>query len=317
MSPHHHIAEALGILMDLGFPREQQNERSALCLLAFLDLAPDKRWDEAEAPLMGVTPIMNWVRVHYDRVYAPNTRETFRRQTIHQFVAAGLLIQNPDNPARSVNSPATVYQIDPVALQLLKTYRTATWPDNLQSYLVLRPTLIERYSLERQRPRISIQPATGREIRLSAGKHSALIKAVIEEFAPRFAPEAVAAYIGDTGNKWAFIDEDLLNRLGIKIDPHGKMPDVIFYDPTRDWLFLVEAVTSHGPMNSKRHEELTALFARTSSGLVFVTAFPNRSLMARHLSAIAWKTEVWVAETPSHLIHFDGDRFLGPFPLET
>ncbi len=317
MSPHHHIAEALGILMDLGFPREQQNERSALCLLAFLDLAPDKRWDEAEAPLMGVTPIMNWVRVHYDRVYAPNTRETFRRQTIHQFVAAGLLIQNPDNPARSVNSPATVYQIDPVALQLLKTYRTATWPDNLQSYLVLRPTLIERYSLERQRPRISIQPATGREIRLSAGKHSALIKAVIEEFAPRFAPEAVAAYIGDTGNKWAFIDEDLLSRLGIKIDPHGKMPDVIFYDPTRDWLFLVEAVTSHGPMNSKRHEELTALFARTSSGLVFVTAFPNRSLMARHLSAIAWKTEVWVAETPSHLIHFDGDRFLGPFPLET
>lgn len=317
MSPHHHIAEALGILMDLGFPREQQNERSALCLLAFLDLAPDKRWDEAEAPLMGVTPIMNWVRVHYDRVYAPNTRETFRRQTIHQFVAAGLLIQNPDNPARSVNSPATVYQIDPVALQLLKTYRTATWPDNLQSYLALRPTLIERYSLERQRPRISIQPATGREIRLSAGKHSALIKAVIEEFAPRFAPEAVAAYIGDTGNKWAFIDEDLLNRLGIKIDPHGKMPDVIFYDPTRDWLFLVEAVTSHGPMNSKRHEELTALFARTSSGLVFVTAFPNRSLMARHLSAIAWKTEVWVAETPSHLIHFDGDRFLGPFPPET
>lgn len=317
MSPHHHIAEALGILMDLGFPREQQNERSALCLLAFLDLAPDKRWDEAEAPLMGVTPIMNWVRVHYDRVYAPNTRETFRRQTIHQFVAAGLLIQNPDNPARSVNSPATVYQIDPVALQLLKTYRTATWPDNLQSYLVLRPTLIERYSLERQRPRISIQPATGREIRLSAGKHSALIKAVIEEFAPRFAPEAVAAYIGDTGNKWAFIDEDLLSRLGIKIDPHGKMPDVIFYDPTRDWLFLVEAVTSHGPMNSKRHEELTALFARTSSGLVFVTAFPNRSLMARHLSAIAWKTEVWVAETPSHLIHFDGDRFLGPFPPET
>lgn len=317
MSPHHHIAEALGILMDLGFPREQQNERSALCLLAFLDLAPDKRWDEAEAPLMGVTPIMNWVRVHYDRVYAPNTRETFRRQTIHQFVAAGLLIQNPDNPARSVNSPATVYQIDPVALQLLKTYRTATWPDNLQSYLALRPTLIERYSLERQRPRISIQPATGREIRLSAGKHSALIKAVIEEFAPRFAPEAVAAYIGDTGNKWAFIDEDLLSRLGIKIDPHGKMPDVIFYDPTRDWLFLVEAVTSHGPMNSKRHEELTALFARTSSGLVFVTAFPNRSLMARHLSAIAWKTEVWVAETPSHLIHFDGDRFLGPFPPET
>lgn len=317
MSLHQHIAEALGVLKDLGFPREQRNERSALCLLAFLDLAPEKSWSEAEAPLMGVTPVMNWVRAHYDRAYAPNTRETFRRQTIHQFVAAGLLIQNPDNPARPVNSPATVYQIDPAALQLLKIYGTAVWPENLQSYLALRPTLIERYLLERQRPRVSVRPTAGYEIRLSAGKHSELIKAIIEEFTPRFALGAALVYVGDTGNKWVYVDQDRLNKLGIQVDPHGKMPDVVLYDPARDWLFLVEAVTSHGPMNSKRHEELTTLFAGTSSGLVFMTAFPNRSLMARHLSAIAWKTEVWVAETPSHLIHFDGDRFLGPFPPET
>ena len=152
MSQHSRVVEALEILKGLGFPREQQNERSALCLLALLNLTPEKSWDEAEASLMGVTPIMGWVRVHYSRSYAPNTRETFRRQTIHQFLAAGLLIQNPDNPLRPVNSPATVYQIAPSALELLQARHTTDWPDKLSAYLALRPTLIERYAQERQKP---------------------------------------------------------------------------------------------------------------------------------------------------------------------
>jgi hypothetical protein len=314
MSQHIHITEALEILKELGFPREQQNERSALCLLALLNLTPEKDWAEAEALLLGVTPIMNWVRVHYSRNYAPNTRETFRRQTIHQFLAAGLLLQNPDEPLRPVNSPATVYQIDDTALTLLKSRHSAEWANQLMSYVSLRPTLIERYALERQKPRIPVQVDAADTITLSPGKHSALIKAVIEEFAPRFAPDAKLIYVGDTGKKWSYFDQSLLDALSIQVDAHGKMPDVVLYDAANNWLFLVEAVTSHGPMDGKRHDELSTLFAGTSAGLVYVTAFPTRSLMARYLHLIAWKTEVWVAESPSHLIHFDGDRFLGPFP---
>ncbi len=103
-------------------PRAQLNERSALCLLALLSIAPAKRWSEAKNPLMGITPIMDWVRRHYERKYAPNTRETFRRQTMHQFVQAGIALYNPDEPSRPVNSPHAVYQIEPECLSLLRYY---------------------------------------------------------------------------------------------------------------------------------------------------------------------------------------------------
>lgn len=121
---HDHIESALQILTSLGLPRAQQNERSALCLLALLDLTPNKKWAEAANPLIGITPIMDWARKHYNKDYAPNTRETVRRQTMHQFVDAGLALYNPDQPARPVNSPKAVYQIEAAALTLVRTYGT-------------------------------------------------------------------------------------------------------------------------------------------------------------------------------------------------
>lgn len=133
-----YIKAALHILDSLGLPRAQQNERSALCLLALLNLTPDKAWAEAESPLMGITPIMDWAREHYAKNYAPNTRETVRRQTMHQFVDAGLALYNPDKPDRPVNSPKAVYQIEPVALALLRNFGTSQWPDNLTVYLAAR-----------------------------------------------------------------------------------------------------------------------------------------------------------------------------------
>lgn len=155
--------------------------------------------------------------------------------------------------------------------------------------------------------------ALGQVISLSPGEHSELMKAIIEEFAPRFAPGSALVYAGDTGEKWSYFDRALLSGLGVEVDSHGKMPDVVLYYREKNWLLLVESVTSHGPVDGKRHEELVSLFAGTSAGLVYVTAFPNRAIMARYLSEIAWETEVWVADAPSHLIHFDGERFLGPY----
>jgi hypothetical protein len=74
-----YIEAAHQIIISLGLPRAQQNERSALCLLALLNLTPGKAWADSENPRMGITPIMDWAHVHYDKKYAPNTRETFRR----------------------------------------------------------------------------------------------------------------------------------------------------------------------------------------------------------------------------------------------
>jgi hypothetical protein len=308
-----YIAWAQQIIVSLGLPRAQQNERSALCLLALLNLTPGKAWAKAENPLVGITPIMFWAREHYGKEYAPNTRETFRRQSMHQFCDAGVAVYNPDKPDRPVNSPKAVYQIEPAALALLRTFGTPAWHDSLAAYLAQRETLVARYAKEREQNRIPVEIAPGQQITLSPGEHSELIRAIIEDFAPRFAPGSVLVYAGDTGDKWGYFDAALLAGLGVDVDSHGKMPDVVLHFTAKNWLLLVESVTSHGPVDGKRHTELAKLFAGSTAGLVYVTAFPNRALLGRYLSEIAWETEVWVADAPSHLIHFNGVRFLGPY----
>jgi len=306
------IEEALSVLIQLGLPRAQQNERSALSLLALLNLTPDKNWQQAEAPLIGITPMMDFMREAYGKEYKPNTRETVRRQTMHQFMDAGLALYNPDKPLRSVNSPKAVYQIEPIALELLQQFESDDWDERLKEYLQERVTLAKTYAQRREQRKIPVIIEDEAAIYFSPGGHSELIKAIIEDFSPRFAPGSILIYAGDTGNN-NYFNETKLAELGVVVDKHGKLPDVVLYYPEKNWLLLAEAVTSHGPVNPKRHGELAKLFKDSTAGLVYITAFPTKSLMARYVSDISWETEVWIAENPSHLIHFDGERFLGPY----
>lgn len=149
-------------------------------------------------------------------------------------------------------------------------------------------------------------------LQFSRFEHVALIRAIVEDFAPRFVPGCVPIYVDGTGDDLGANELALLADLGIDVDLHGKMPDVVLHFIEKNWLLLVESVTSHGPVDGKRHAELAKLFEGSTAGLVYVTAFPNRSIMSRYLGEIAWETEVWVADAPSHLIHFNGERFLGP-----
>ena len=307
------LQETLNILSQLGLPRAQQNERTALCLLCLLDMTPDKLWSQANNPLVGITPIMDWAKQHYGKYYAPNTRETFRRQSMHQFVDAGICLYNPDKPDRPVNSPKAVYQIEPNLLQVLKTHGTKEYDEILCTYLKQRPTLAERYAREREMVMIPLQIPNGELLQLSAGSHSQLIKDIVLSFGSRYIPNGTLVYVGDTGDKDSFFDANLLKSLGVELDNHGKLPDVVIYDQDKNWLFLIESVTTHGPVDHKRYGELTILFRNCTAGLVFVSAFPNVKTYSKYSSTIAWETEVWIADAPTHMIHFNGSRFLGPY----
>lgn len=266
--------------------------------------------------MIGITPIMDWARKHYGKNYAPNTRETVRRQSMHQFVQAGIALYNPDEPKRPVNSPYTVYQIAPELLEVLRTYGREEYRNRLEEYLSVQETLARMYARERKMAMVPLAAREGIEISLSAGDHSLLIKAIVEEFAPRFVTGGRLVYVGDTGDKYGYLDAALLTELGVTLDSHGKLPDVIVYSADNNWLFLIESVTSHGPVDAKRHTELQEIFAQCSAGRVFVSAFPNRKLFMRYLERIAWETEVWIADSPTHMIHFNGPRFLGPYTVE-
>ena len=307
------ITEALDVLRALGVPREQQNERSALTLLVLLGLTPRSQWTEAHAPLLGITEMMNRFRQDFGKNYAPNTRETVRRQTVHQFVQMGMVIANPDKPSRPVNSPNNRYQIAPDLLECLRTVGTDRWPGTLQAYLQSVGGALRRLAArERKMPMIPVTLLDGVELNLTAGRHSELVREILDEFCPRFTPGGFIIYLGDTGDKDRLRRADYFERLGVTIDPHGKMPDLVVHMPDREWLVLIEAVTSHGPISLKRHNELKELFRAAKAGLVFVTAFLTRRDMVKHVSHIAWETEVWIAESPSHLIHFNGERYLAP-----
>jgi hypothetical protein len=307
------LTEALSILAELDLPPAQRNERTALCLLALLDLIPARAWAEATAPLIGITPIMEWSARHYGKHYAPNTRETFRRQSMHQFIQAGIAVYNPDKPDRAVNSPHAVYQIAVDLLDVLRAFGTPTYRTAVEKWLTRRSSLSRTYARERAMKRVPVQIEAGRKIQLSPGEHSTLIKAVIDEFLPRFAPGGMLVCVGDTGDKFGYFDASLLARLNVTLDSHGKMPDVVLYWSERNWLLLIEAVTSHGPVDGKRHLELAQLFSKCSAGLIYVSAFPDRKVFQKHFASIAWETEVWLADAPSHLIHLNGSRFLGPY----
>jgi len=308
------VKEARQILVDVGMPAAQQNERSALCLLAIAGITPRKGWQDASSPLIGITPIMNFAAKHYMRKpYAPNTRETIRRQTMHQFCDAGLSRYNPDEPGRSVNSPHAVYQISPEALSMVRAFGSSQWADALKLFRKQRRSLAERYAAERESRLVPLRLAGGSEVKLSPGEHSELIRQIVEVFGPRYAPGGTLLYAGDTGAKRSHFEEEALARLGVTVDRHGKMPDVVIHYTDKNWLLLCEAVTSHGPVDGKRHGELKQLFKASTVGLVYVTAFPTRAVMSRYLGDIAWESEVWCAEEPTHLIHFNGERFLGPY----
>ena len=307
------IKEAIDILVQFGLPRAQLNDRTAYCLLALLNLKKETPWAMAADPLVGITPIMDFARANYEADYAPNTRETFRRFSMHQMVQGGIALYNPDKPDRPTNSPNAVYQISPAALQVVKAYKTASWKRKLAAFKESVPALVARYAQERQMDMVQVCVRDGQVAMLSPGKHNELIRSIIEDMAPRFMPGASLVYIGDTGDKWGFFDKELAARLGLVVEEHGKMPDVVLWYESKNWLVLVESVTSHGPVDPKRHIELKALFRQASADMVYISAFPDRRTFARFASDVAWETEVWVADNPTHMVHFNGSRFLGPY----
>jgi len=308
------LTEATEALTALQFGPKQRNEIAAYTLLAILDLRPEASWAEAQAPLRGITPIIDFIAEAYDVRYAPNTRETIRDDAVKFFVEAGLVLRNPDAPIRPTTSGKTVYQIEPSALALLRKIGTPAWKPTLTKYLSSREALKHEIARKRDLARVPVTLPDGSKVALSPGGQNPLIKAIIEQFCPAFAPGGVVIYIGDTENKFVHLEKDCLTALGVNLDSAAKIPDVIVHYTAKNWLLLIEAVTSAGPVDGKRRKELKELFAGCKAGLVFVTAFETRRTMQSFLTHIAWESEVWIAEDPDHMVHFNGERFLGPYP---
>lgn len=308
------ITEAQEILQALGLPEAQQNEMSAMTLLALCDIKEDTPWCKAKRQSVGVSNgIMAFIKENYrkEKPYKPNTRETVRRYVLHQFIQAGVVNYNPDDPALPVNSPKVHYAITVEALDVVKAYGKQAWNQKVEQFVGAYEALRDKYAAERDIHRIPLI-IEGEEYYLSPGAHNEVQAAVVEEFASRFAPGGKLLYIGDTEDKDLYANITGLEALHLPITEHSKLPDIVISDEKRGWLFLVEVVTSHGPVSAKRLIELEDFTKDCPYGIVYVTAFPNAKEFKKYVGDIAWETEVWLSDTPDHMIHFNGDRFIGP-----
>lgn len=299
--------EAKKVLALLGMPARQQGDICCYSLLALLNLSSRTPWTDAANEWKRIHDLLGFIKSNFRVSYAENSRETFRKEAMHHFRTAAIIEDN----GMATNSPNYRYRITPEALELFRSFGTAAWDAKSAAFLSAHAALKDIYASKKKVEKVAVT-VEGVEYALSKGSHNQLQKAVIEEFASRFAKNSTCLYLGDTTKRDLITKVDELRELGFEITLHDKMPDVVLYRSDKNWIYFIECVTSVGPMSPARILELNQMTAGVTAGKIFVTAFPDRKTYKKFLDQLAWETEVWLAEDPEHMVHLNGNKFLGP-----
>lgn len=301
------LEEAKEILKEMQVPERQQSDLCGYVILALANIKDKELWCNANNNWIRIHDIIVFISENYGIAYAENSRETFRKQAIHHFRNAAFIEDN----GKATNSPNYRYRLTDEMLSLVKTYKTDDWEKSKLDFLSNHDTLIDLYKSKKSMKKMPVN-INGNEFKFSPGKHNQLQKLIIEEFAPRFAENSECLYVGDTIQKDLVKNEEKLKELGFEITLHDKMPDLVLYSEDKDWIYFIESVTSVGHMTPKRILEIEEMTKDVKSGKIYVTAFLDFKTFKRFSDSLAWETEVWIADLPDHMIHLNGDKFLGP-----
>ncbi len=301
------IDEARQILSELQVPSKQQADLCCYTLLAMANLKEADSWINATNAWIRIHDVISYTKEIYGVSYAENSRETFRKQAMHHFRNAAFIEDN----GKATNSPNYRYRLTDEMLVLIKAFNTSEWESAKAEFLSAHQSLISLYASKRSMLKMPVK-INGEDFTFSPGKHNELQKAIIEEFAPRFAPNSECLYVGDTIEKDLVKNIDRLKNLGFVITLHDKMPDVVLYSEEKNWIYFIESVTSVGPMDPKRIREIEEMTTEVTAGKIYVTAFLDFKTFKQFSESLAWETEVWIADMPDHMIHLNGDKFLGP-----
>lgn len=272
-----------------------------------VNIKEQNKWEEATNEWVRIHDIIQFTKENYGVSYAENSRETFRKQALHHFRTAALIEDN----GKATNSPNYRYRLTNEALEVITSIKEKTYKGNVLEFIRLHDSLINIYASKKEMTKMPVK-INNKDFTFSPGKHNELQKSIIEEFAPRFAPNSECLYVGDTIEKDLVKNVEKLKDLGFEITLHDKMPDVVLYREDKEWIYFIESVTSVGPMDPKRILEISEMTKNVKAGKIFVTAFQTFSVYKKFSEDLAWETEVWISEMPDHMIHLNGDRFMGP-----
>lgn len=301
------LEEAKNLLMELNVTAKQRSDLCGYVILAMANIREGDNWGKATNNWIRIHDVIIFIKDYYNVAYAENSRETVRKQAMHHFRNAAFIEDN----GKATNSPNYRYRLTDEMLLLVKTYQSNQWEEQKNNFLKSHQNLIDLYSSKKAVRKMPVK-INGNDFTFSPGKHNQLQKFIIEEFAPRFAENSECLYVGDTIQKDLVKNEEKLKELGFEITLHDKMPDVVLYSEDKNWIYFIESVTSVGAMEPKRIREIEEMTENISAGKIYVTAFLDFKTFKKFSESLAWETEVWIADMPDHMIHLNGDKFLGP-----
>lgn len=312
------VNEAIEVLQALGVPlgaaSQRKREKDAMTFLAVAGVTHSADWPSAgkhPGPALGTRQIIAFINKHFGESISLGSYDDIRRKHLIGPVSAGIVLKSASNPGASNNDPRRGYALNPEFASVVQAFGTIGWANMVAKFMESRPVLADSGARRLVRAAPLVLP-NGRELQLGPGEHNALQRAVIEQFRPRFAANSQVLYLGDADDRTIVEDKEALKKLGLVLDTSGSLPDIVLHDDSRGWIFLIEAVHSFGPISPSRLSVLETLCRSCSLPLVFVTAFLDRNSFRKFAPDIAWETEVWIAQEPDHMIHFNGDRFFGP-----
>lgn len=311
------INQALDAMSAFGIPVESETprrrERMALALLAVADMQPGVSWKQLKSAEDGQSlktrDIITYINAHFGENLSPGSYDDIRRKDLRLAVLANVIVSTGQG---ATNDPTRGYAIEPSHAELLRRVGSKSWAKDVAATLGDRLSLREAIEARRKISRIPVRLSDGVELHFSPGLHNELQKRVIEEFLPRYGYGAEVLYVGDSTDRFLLFESERLQQLGFAALAREELPDVVAYSTSKNWLYLIEAVHSSGPISATRKFQLERLSENCSPGVVYVTAFLDTETFRRFSPEIAWETEVWISESPDHLIHFNGGKFLGP-----
>ncbi len=306
------------ILKLIGMPERYYNPRCVLVMTACLEMLPGKKWNSISENYHGTHEIIEFINIHYpnkagldNKGYQENSRETIRDDTLKVFVANAIM---EEKEGLASNDRNNAYRITSQFAKLIRKYKTDLWEEELKVYLETH----EKYSdtlkqTKKLEPGYPVQYGN-LTIKLGRSPHNKLQKAILETFVRNFASGALLLYIGDTSNRKLQCDDNKLEELGIRVlSDSPKLPDIILYDEKHKRILFIEAYTSTGEFTIDRVNFIKDLCKPKNEDMeiAFITAFANTKKMLQVYSRIAWDTDIWVAEDPTHMTHKNGDKFIG------
>ena len=325
------IRQALTLLAEAGLNLRDlppgQRDRVAMAMLAVAGITPAHTWADAlsyledkKSDTLSQRKILHFWNANYGTKLADSSYDDVKRKALIHLENMHIVVAGAKNPDAAINDSTRGHALTLEGLHLVRAYGTSGWAAAVSRFKADVPNLMREAEERKKRVVVPVALPSGSELQFTPGEHNKLQQAILRDFLGRFAQDADVLYVADAAKKRdgdaalrIHKDEKELAKLGLPALKKGqKIVDIIAYSPSKKWLYLIEAVHSSNPLTPPRHIQIKNWLKNCNVGRVYVTAFQTRKDFRKYATEISWDTEVWIAEAPDHMIHFNGDRFLGP-----